>query len=72
VLGNLYHMAAQHADPTRPHSATALRLMGAGERGVRYSLQVLAERGLVRQVEGDQWALTPAGVDAAQRVRRET
>lgn len=71
VLGNLYRMAAQHAEPTHPHSVTALRIMGEGERGVRYSLESLAERGLVRNVEGDQWALTPAGVAAAHRIAGE-
>jgi manganese/zinc/iron transport system permease protein len=68
VLSNLYHMASQHAEPTHPHAVTALRIMGAGERGVRYSLQKLAERGLVQNVQGDQWALTPTGVEAAQRL----
>jgi manganese/zinc/iron transport system permease protein len=68
VLNNLYHMASQHAEPTHPHTVTALRIMGAGERGVRYSLQKLAERGLVQNVQGDQWALTPTGVEAAQRL----
>lgn len=66
VLSNLYLMASQHAEPTHPHAITALKVMGAGERGVRYSLQVLAEEGLVRPAQGDQWALTPAGVDAAR------
>ncbi|MDQ3247770.1 MAG: metal ABC transporter permease [Chloroflexota bacterium] len=66
VLSNLYLMASQHATPTHPHAVTALRVMGAGDRGVRYSLQVLAEQGLVRQAQGEQWALTPAGVVAAQ------
>lgn len=68
VLSNLYRMAAQHAEPTHPHTVTALRIMGAGERGVDYSLQMLAERGLVQNVQGNQWALTPAGVEAAQRL----
>jgi manganese/zinc/iron transport system permease protein len=67
VLGNLYLLARQHADPTHPHTATALRVMGAGERGVYSSLQALAVRGLVRQVNEEQWALTDAGVKAAQQ-----
>lgn len=33
VLSNLYLLASQHADPTHPHTANALRVMGAGERG---------------------------------------
>lgn len=68
VLGNLYRMAAQHSDPDHPHSVAALRAMGGGERGVRYSLQALVERGLVRRVDEDRWALTPAGMAAARRL----
>ena len=68
VLRNLYRMAAQHSDPDHPHSERALRAMGGGERGVRYSLQVLQDQGLVRRVADDRWALTPAGVAAAQRL----
>ena len=71
VLSNLYLMASQHAEPTHPHAITALKVMGAGERGVRYSLQVLAEEGLVRPTQGDQWALTPAGVDAARALLQQ-
>jgi manganese/zinc/iron transport system permease protein len=70
VLSNLYLLASQHADPTHPHTANALRVMGAGERGVRYSLQTLAEQGLVRQVDEVQWALTEAGVKVAQEARQ--
>lgn len=66
VLSNLYLMASQHDDPGHPHRVAALRVMGAGERGVRTSLAVLAEQGLARQVDADSWALTPAGVRAAQ------
>lgn len=68
VLSNLYHMAAQHDEPTHPHSVTALRLMGSSAGAVQQSLQTLAERGLVRSAGGDDWALTPTGVDAAQRL----
>jgi manganese/zinc/iron transport system permease protein len=67
VLGNLYRMAAQHDDMTHPHTASALRVMGAAPRAIEQSLQRLAERGLVHQVESGQWALTPAGVNEAQQ-----
>jgi manganese/zinc/iron transport system permease protein len=68
ILSNLYHMAAQHAEPTHPHSATALRLMGSSSVAIQQSLQKLAARGLVQSAGGDQWALTPAGVEVAQRM----
>ncbi len=68
VLSNLYRMAAQHAEPTHPHSVTALRLMGSSANSIQQSLQTLAERGLVQSAGGDQWALTTAGVNAAQRI----
>jgi manganese/zinc/iron transport system permease protein len=67
VLSNLYHMAAQHADPTHPHSVTVLRVMGTPASALVTSLTTLAERGLVRRVAGDRWALTTAGVQAARR-----
>lgn len=68
VLSNLYRMAAQHDQPTHAHAVTALRLMGSSPAAVRNSLQALAERGLVRPAENDQWALTPAGVVEAKRL----
>jgi manganese/zinc/iron transport system permease protein len=71
VLSNLYHMAAQHEEATHPHSVSALRVMGAAPSVIQQSLHVLAERGLVRQVDGDQWALTPTGVNAAQRMQHQ-
>lgn len=68
VLLNLYQLALQHPDPSHPHAVASLRVMGAGQRGVRRSLAVLAERGLVRQVDDEHWALTPAGLQAARRL----
>lgn len=71
VLSNLYLLATQHADPRHPHAASALRVMGSGEQSIRSSLQALAEQGLVRQVQADQWALTEDGVKRVQRSRKE-
>ncbi len=68
VLLNLYQLALQHPDPSHPHAVASLRVMGAGQRGVRRSLAVLAERGLVQQVDEERWALTPAGLQAARRL----
>ena len=66
VLSNLYLLARQHDDTAHPHSADALRIMGAGERGVRASLDALAERGFVAETPDGQWFLTPDGLVAAR------
>ncbi|HMN30452.1 MAG TPA: metal ABC transporter permease, partial [Caldilineaceae bacterium] len=68
VLSSLYLMAAQHDEPTHPHTLSALQLMGSAQSAVRRSLETLAARGLVRQVAGNQWALTNSGVAAAERM----
>ncbi|MDX1663047.1 MAG: metal ABC transporter permease [Candidatus Promineifilaceae bacterium] len=66
VLDDLYTLAAQHADKTHAHDIAVLRTMNAGAHGVRSSLERLAAEGLVRQVNGSRWALTPAGVARAR------
>ena len=68
VLSNLYRLGAQHDDPTHAHNARVLQVMGARPREVEESLRTLAAQGLVRNVSDDQWALTEAGVAAAQRL----
>ncbi len=68
VLVDLYHLAAQHEHPVRaPHHVATLRAMSQ-RPGVRRSLSVLADQGLVRRVRADQWSLTEAGVTEARRV----
>ncbi len=67
VLEGLYLLAESHADPEHPHSIGALRVLGAGERGVRHTLQYLAAENLVRHVDSDRWALTTAGVESARQ-----
>lgn len=68
ILANLYRLASQHADPTHPHAARVLQVMGARPQEVRAGLETLARQGLVQDVGQDEWALTPAGVHAARRV----
>jgi manganese/zinc/iron transport system permease protein len=70
VLVNMYRMAAQHNDPTHAHTVSAIRLTGAGERGVRDALAALATQGNVESSDDVHWALTPAGVQAARDVLR--
>lgn len=65
VLETLYRMAAQHGDPTHPHSVASVRALLA-KQGVRYTLEHLAKDGLVREVDGNQWALTEKGVESVR------
>jgi manganese/zinc/iron transport system permease protein len=68
VLSNLYRLAMQHDDPTHAHNARVLQVMGARVKEVDASLDTLAEQGLVRNVTGDDWALTEQGVVAAHNL----
>lgn len=65
VLEALYRMGRHHDDPLHPHPLESLQAVVPG-RGVSYTLNRLAEQGLVRYLEGDRWALTRAGVERAQ------
>jgi manganese/zinc/iron transport system permease protein len=64
VLQVLYEMAQQHGNPLHPHSAGSIRA-ALSRDGVRYTLDHLAEKGMVKRVEGG-WALTSAGAAAAR------
>jgi manganese/zinc/iron transport system permease protein len=65
VLSNLYRLGTQHDDPTHAHNARVLQVMGARPSEVEASLRTLTQQGLVRNVAGDEWALTEEGVAAA-------
>jgi manganese/zinc/iron transport system permease protein len=69
VLADLYTLASQHDDRAHAHDIAVLRTMNAGRGGVQHTLETLAGRHLVREVEPDRWALTPAGWEEAQRQR---
>lgn len=71
VLSNLYLLAAQHAEPTHPHAAAALQVMGAKPESVVESLKALAAEGFVQQASAEQWALTPSGLQRAQQLVRQ-
>ncbi len=68
VLANLYTLAVQHEDRTHAHDIAVLRAMNAGRGGVEHTLQQLQERGLVTERSAGYWALTPAGLEEAQRL----
>jgi manganese/zinc/iron transport system permease protein len=66
VLGDLRVLAAQHGDVDHGHSAAVLRLMRPGG-AVEGSLEELERRGWARRTGQDDWALTEAGRDEAER-----
>lgn len=68
VLSNLYRLGAQHQDPTHAHHVRVLQVMGARPNEIDDSLRSLAQQGLVRNVMGEQWALTEQGVSSAQQL----
>lgn len=72
VLIALYELALQHPEPAYPHSADAIRPMLRRPGGVRGSLRVLSDLGLVDETESAEWALTPAGTAEARRLLEET
>lgn len=68
VLRDLYLLASQHADRDHGHSVAALRTMSYGRGGVAHTLGKLLRQGWVQQVGPDEWALTPAGMNEAERL----
>ena len=67
VLLSLYELALQHGSIDHGHSPRVLSLMDR-RAGVVRSLGVLEDRGHVRRVDGDQWALTAPGRDMAEQM----
>lgn len=68
VLLDLYELADQHGDQSHPHSVMTLQAMSISRGGIGNSLKILAERGLVKDVSGDNWILTAAGAEEAARL----
>jgi manganese/zinc/iron transport system permease protein len=66
VLADLYVLARQHGRLEHGHSEATVAAMNAGG-GVRRSLEALESRGLAQRLDGDEWALTEAGRDEAER-----
>jgi manganese/zinc/iron transport system permease protein len=70
VLSDLFALASQHGSLDHGHTVAALRAMNLERGGVTHTLQELGSRGWVRQIDADTWALTPAGLTAAQQLAR--
>jgi len=70
VLQDLYALASQHDDRDHSHSIAVLRAMNRGRGGVALSLEQLERKGWVRQVDTDEWVLTPSGTSEAEQLIR--
>ncbi|MDX1439710.1 MAG: metal ABC transporter permease, partial [Rubricoccaceae bacterium] len=68
VLEDLYTLALQHPDYQHGHTAGVLRTMTATPESVEPSIHALVERGLVKPVGDEAWALTEAGLREALRL----
>lgn len=67
VLEDLYTLTLQHPDnPYHPHAVATLQTMTARPESVGPGLASLADRGLVAAREGERWALTESGLEAAR------
>ena len=64
VLEGLYQLATQH-EGQHGHDINVLRAMNLGQGGVQKTLQELARRGWVEEVE-DGWVLTSEGIRQAE------
>ncbi|MBD3169253.1 MAG: iron chelate uptake ABC transporter family permease subunit [candidate division Zixibacteria bacterium] len=72
VLSDLYELTLHHERRDHPHSVRALETMsiGGGEF-VRNSLRELQTKGWVKNVSGDEWALTESGLAKANDLVKE-
>jgi predicted transcriptional regulator len=75
VLADLNTLALQHPDQEHGHSVAVLRAMSMNPDGVSHALKQLQERGHVREVSHNIWALTDEGLAKAtqnQNMQGET
>lgn len=68
VLEDMYTLALQHPNPFHGHNVGVLRTMTATPESVLPSLTALVDRGFVRPVGEDAWALTDEGLQEAERL----
>lgn len=68
VLEDLYELSLQHESLDHGHSVAVLQTMSFG--GVLPSLHELETRGWARRTGANDWALTPAGREQAERLAK--
>jgi manganese/zinc/iron transport system permease protein len=61
LLGDLYQLAQQHADPLHAHDAAVLEALRGRRAQVRRSLAALEAQELAARDERGHWRITPAG-----------
>lgn len=71
LLVNLYTLAQQHPGKEHGHSIATLRALNQGQGGVERTLTELSGRGWVQQVQADEWALTPHGLQEASKLMED-
>jgi manganese/zinc/iron transport system permease protein len=71
VLSDLHILAMQHKDISHGHAIEVLRSMSLGHGGTDHSLKELKERGFARRIGTSKWALTPRGLEEAERLARD-
>lgn len=69
MLTNMLLFSESITNPFHPHDLAALTAIGRGP--ARKAMRSLKEKGLVENPQLDEWALTPAGLEAAQRIQKE-
>jgi len=68
VLVDLFTLASQHSTKEYPHSERVLDVMSNISGPARKTLHLLETLGLARQIDQNNWSLTPEGVERAQTV----
>lgn len=71
VLLVLLRLGLSHNDVFYPHSEKTLQTIVPNPASVSRSLKLLAEQGWVKMEEPDEWHLTKAGAESAQKLARE-
>lgn len=62
LLEGLYSLARSHNDPYYPHNTSVLNIMYSGFGNIEESLNKLCNKGYIREVDSDLWALTDKGI----------
>ncbi|MFH1701195.1 MAG: metal ABC transporter permease [Candidatus Zixiibacteriota bacterium] len=68
VICDLYSLALQHDDFSHAHDTATLIAMSPGQAGIKFSLEELERRELVKITETNQWVLTEKGIDEAKLI----
>jgi manganese/zinc/iron transport system permease protein len=71
VLGDMYDLQSQHAEPGHAHSEAVIRAMNPTHADVSRSLRAMESRGWARETAHGEWALTDTGLSEAQRQMEE-